>query len=46
MGAMVSVVIGQQCIPGAEASPDMTMNLVFGGLVVGAIGGGILAKIT
>ena len=44
MGAMVSVVLGQQFIPGAEASSDMTMNLVFGGLVVGAIGGGIFGK--
>ena len=39
MGAMVSVVLGQQFIPGAEASSDMTMNLVFGGFIVGAIGG-------
>ena len=44
MAAMVSVVLGQQFIPGAEASSDMTMNLVFGGLIVGAIGGGIFGK--
>ena len=41
MAAMGCVFLGQQFIPGAEASSDMTMNLVFGGLVVGAIGGGI-----
>ena len=44
MAAMVSVVLGQKFIPGAEASPDTTMNLVFGGLIAGAIGGGIFGK--
>ena len=44
MSAMTSVVLGQQFIPGAEASSDMTMNLVFGGLIVGAIGGGVFGK--
>lgn len=40
--AMLAVAVGQQKIPGAEASSDITMMLVVGGLVVGAIGGGIV----
>lgn len=42
--AMFCVVIGQKFIPGAEASSDITMNLVLGGAVLGAIVGGIFGK--
>jgi hypothetical protein len=42
ISALISVTLGQDMIPGAEASSDTTMNLVFGGLIVGAIGGGVL----
>ena len=41
---MFCVVIGQKIIPGAEASSDMTMNLVIGGAVLGAIVGGVFGK--
>ena len=44
MTTMVFVFLGQKFIPGAEASPDMTMNLVMAGALVGAIGGGIFGK--
>ena len=42
--SMVSVVLGQRFIIGAEGSSEITMNLVYGGLIVGAIGGGIAGK--
>ena len=44
MCAMVSVVLGQNFIKGAEASSDMTMNLVLAGAIIGAIGGGVFGK--
>lgn len=44
MTTMVFVFLGQEFIPGAEASPDMTMNLVMAGSLVGAIAGGIFGK--
>jgi len=44
MCAMASVVLGQNFIPGAEASSDMTMNLVLAGAIIGAIGGGVFGK--
>tara|TARA_Y100001968_G_C18890214_1_gene495763 strand:+ start:281 stop:496 length:216 start_codon:yes stop_codon:yes gene_type:complete len=42
--AMFAVVIGQNFIAGAEASSDITMNLVIAGAIVGAIGGGVVGS--
>jgi hypothetical protein len=42
--AMFAVVVGQNFIAGAEASSDITMNLVIAGAIVGAIGGGIFGN--
>ena len=42
--AMFAVVIGQNFIEGAEASSDMTMNLVIAGAIVGAIAGGVVGS--